>query len=332
MSWLNAANLQTFFLDAKTLAARKLKRERCGEVGITSGRVVVCDPATDPSRTPLARGVACGRFPVEMMVDSATVALAAILFCDPAQVDLGTLRWEMAMWPKQDASTLGADEFFGYPVGAGLGCYMDADAAAWIDAHGGEFDEHFNAVLSAELDTASYAVYQSGEGAANCVMFRSGYGDGMYPSYWAFDRNGVAIALITDFMTLEDGDARNAHERARDAYVASLAPAELESLEALGAAVENNDLAKVAQIIAAGQSVNAIIPSSGETAILQAIRQDRTDVLRLLLGTPPRCPEMPEQTRIPAFTTYLGYALFLRTPRDLGMIALLREASPTLPA
>lgn len=328
MSWLTAANLQTFFLDAKTLASRKLTRKRCGEVEITSGRVVVCDPATDPSRTPLARVVARGRFPVELMTNGDTIALAAILFLDPARVDLDTLRWEMAMWPTQNAATLGADQFFGYPVGAGLGCYMDADAAAWIDAHGGEFDEHFNDVLNADLDAAGYAVYQPGEGAANCVMFRSGYGDGVYPSYWALDRDGVAIALVTDFITLEDGDARNPYERLRDAYVASLTSAELESLEALGAAVENNDLAKIARIVAAGQSVNAIIPSSGDTAITQAIRQNRTDVLRALLGTPPRCPEMPEQTRLPQFTTYLEYALFLRKPPDPAIIDMLREGTP----
>lgn len=328
MSWLTAANLQTFFLDAKTLASRKLTRKRCGEVEITSGRVVVCDPATDPSRTPLARVVARGRFPVELMTNGDTIALAAILFLDPARVDLDTLRWEMAMWPTQDAATLGADQFFGYPVGAGLGCYMDADAAAWIDVHGDEFDEHFNDVLSADLDAAGYAVYQPGAGAANCVMFRSGYGDGVYPSYWALDRDGVAIALITDFMTLEDGDARSARERVRDAYIASLTPADLAALEALYAAVESNDLTALARMIAAGQSVNAVIPSSGETAISQAIRQNGTDVLRLLLGTPPRCPKMPELARIPAFTTYLEYALFLRVPRDPAMIALLREASP----
>jgi hypothetical protein len=36
----------------------------------------------------------------------------------------------MALLPDQDISSLKKDEFFGYPVNAGTGCFMDAEAAS----------------------------------------------------------------------------------------------------------------------------------------------------------------------------------------------------------
>ena len=36
------------------------------------------------------------------------------------------------MGPGQDINSLKNDEFFGYPVDAGLGCYMDAETYALI--------------------------------------------------------------------------------------------------------------------------------------------------------------------------------------------------------
>lgn len=33
-------------------------------------------------------------------------------------------------------------------------------------------------------------------------MFGSGYGDGLYPKYVGFDKNGKVVKLITDFIQI----------------------------------------------------------------------------------------------------------------------------------
>jgi hypothetical protein len=40
-----------------------------------------------------------------------------------------TVKWVMALLPNQDIDLLKTDEIFGYPVDAGTGCFMDAEAA-----------------------------------------------------------------------------------------------------------------------------------------------------------------------------------------------------------
>jgi TetR/AcrR family transcriptional regulator, transcriptional repressor for nem operon len=43
---------------------------------------------------------------------------------------------------------------------------------------------------------------------ANLVAFRSGEGDGIYPSYWGLDGARRPVALVTDFHVLSDGEDR----------------------------------------------------------------------------------------------------------------------------
>jgi len=33
----------------------------------------------------------------------------------------------------------------------------------------------------------------------NIIMFHSGYGDGLYPSYWGIDEKGEICSLVIDF-------------------------------------------------------------------------------------------------------------------------------------
>ncbi|MCZ9874187.1 DUF4241 domain-containing protein [Brachyspira hyodysenteriae] len=41
---------------------------------------------------------------------------------------------------------------------------------------------------------------------SNIVLFTSGYGDGYYPSYFAYDENDNICALYTIFIDLNDED------------------------------------------------------------------------------------------------------------------------------
>ncbi|PRS67378.1 hypothetical protein C6347_14900 [Bacillus sp. NMTD17] len=34
-------------------------------------------------------------------------------------------------------------------------------------------------------------------------MFTTGFGDGMYPSFWGLDENGEPACLVTDFLIMD---------------------------------------------------------------------------------------------------------------------------------
>src|SRR5438094_6511228 len=101
-----------------------LRNHSVGSVRLPSGKLCACDPITSAyDAVAFERQVAPGTYPVEVFVaefednDDQRVA-AALVHLASARAD----DWEDALWPGQDASTLGADGFYGYPVDAGTGC------------------------------------------------------------------------------------------------------------------------------------------------------------------------------------------------------------------
>lgn len=336
MAYLDTDNLRTIFLDDEALRVRRLQRQPCGMLRITSGRIVACDPLVQPEREPFIRSVnGRGAFPVEVLQHEGRHALAVLWLRERGGSTVADLRWEPALLDGQSQDELGDDEFYGYPVDAGVGCFMDAECAAAIaerearESANPDYVSYYDDVLDTELGVKDMADhYPLGEGSANNVLiFSSGWGDGSYPSFWALDASGEPVALVTDFMTMQGGDARSEDEKRDDAYAASLSPERLAALEALGAAAVNGDAAAIRPLLDAGLAgANDIIPSLGETALLSAIRMNRLEALRVLLGAAP-CPAMPEQLRIEGKAeTYLAFAQWLKKPRVPGLVELLEKS------
>lgn len=166
-----------------------------GPLRVPTGRIVVSDPGiTDFAgpHVPLARQAPIGEFPVELaLADFAgrdtRVACARVRFAaGPA------LRWEPAEFAGQAA---GADGDPAYGVDCGIGCFFDAAARADVDE--ATMAAWFAGSEQTCVGTASWHVAPLGD--ANLVMFSSGWGDGLYTSYWGLDARGDVVELVTDF-------------------------------------------------------------------------------------------------------------------------------------
>jgi hypothetical protein len=335
MAYIDLDNLRSVLLADDDLRARKLQRQSCGQLKLTSGRIVACDPLVQFDRAAFERTVAArGACAVEVLRERASrPALAVLWLRERAACAADTLRWELALMPGEAMADLGEDDFFGYPVDAGMGCFMDAEAAqamAERERRGAD-DPHFNYydnVMADELGEEDIADhYPLGEGTPNnIVMFASGWGDGSYPSYWALDAAGEPVALVTDFMIMQGGDGRSEEDKRDEAYLASLAPDKLAALEALGAAVSRDDGEAIRDLLAARLAgANEIVPSSGETAIGCALRLNHTNALRLLLADGP-CPPLPKEMAWREARTYLEYAGRFTEPRTPALLDLLAPA------
>src|SRR4051812_35646589 len=83
-----------------------------GQLNVTSGRVLACDPLVSPEMPPFAKTVPTGSFPVTLSVASfedgdRRVAAALLRFSEREAV-----RWELALHPDEDVSDLEEGEVF----------------------------------------------------------------------------------------------------------------------------------------------------------------------------------------------------------------------------
>ena len=200
-------DLSRLFEDGREIATEigtaTLRLRAAGELVVTSGRVVACDPLTEPEAAPLARAVPPGRYAVILSVahfeDGDQRVAAAMLRLG----DAPAARWELALLPGQDAGELGEGEVFGYGVDSGTGCFMDEEAARSLVRKMDEDDEYADDLIDemekTYVDTWSWANVELGPAGANLVAFSTGVGDGLYASYFGLDEAGRPVSLVTDF-------------------------------------------------------------------------------------------------------------------------------------
>lgn len=183
-----------------------------GELVVTSGRIVVCDPLVVPDMPPLADLVEPGRYPVDVSVAKLPNGDQRVAYARLRLSEHPAVRWEMATRQGQTLNALEPGYIFGYPVDSGTGCFMDADTCPALMArpiqmgHGYvESDELLDTLNSTSVPTWSWAnLLLDDATSANVIAFSSGWGDGFYPSYWGYDAASQRVALVTDFGVLGD--------------------------------------------------------------------------------------------------------------------------------
>lgn len=209
-----SSNFELVALSDAELSGRSIGVIHMGNVELTSGRIVAADPLAQPDRPALSKTVAPGEYPVTLYQAFGRIAAAGMRFAE-GKPD----HWELAVLPSQDPATLKDGEIFGYPVDAGLGCYMDADTLARIDERQAEVQaqkpdadaNYYDDVLASDLaaNKGKYVLHRPVAGKkGNVAIFWSGWGDGFYPVFWGLDKDGRALVLLTDFGVIGNADGR----------------------------------------------------------------------------------------------------------------------------
>ncbi len=192
--------------DDMRLGDTVLKHHSVGDLLLTTGKLVACDPVVFPEAEHFDLLLPKGSFPVVLSVamlgNDQRVAFAIIRFRNTAPV-----AWDILRVEGEDSSALKADDYFGYPVDAGIGCFMDAKAGRELQGLMKKNPNYYE-VLSAEMDktyvhTWSWLNFKLGDGLQNIVAFSSGFGDGVYATYAGFDADGEVSVVVTDFGVVE---------------------------------------------------------------------------------------------------------------------------------
>jgi hypothetical protein len=182
------------------------KTHQISDLVVPTGFIVACDPFVCFDSPPFAPQIPVGTYPVILSVlqwnDDQRVAYAKLHISNEPSIE-----WKMALLPNQDLSTLTEeDEYFGYPVDAGTGCFMDKSAANILLTK----DENYSQFMITEMEKHYVHTWDwtnielDSETKANLIAFKSGLGDGIYPSYFGFDANGKVTSLVTDFLVVDD--------------------------------------------------------------------------------------------------------------------------------
>ncbi len=202
-----------FLHDGEHFGRATIALHAIGTLELPSGTIVTCDPFLVDGPA-LARTVAPGAYPVSLAVATfrgdktkgdQRVAAATVHFRPGVPTS-----WEVASFEAAPRKKGGEP---GYPVDAGTGCFMDAGAQAAIKSEPTYWPTPSYKALEKQLLTEHYthtwgwAVYQPDPASrANCVAFMSGYGDGVYSSFWGLDDRGTPLCLTTDFDVFTDED------------------------------------------------------------------------------------------------------------------------------
>jgi hypothetical protein len=190
-------------------SAAQLSVSRAGDLVLQTGRVVAADVFLFDN-IPFTRWLPSGTHPVFVLhaaAGSDDRIAAAMIRVGPGD----PVRWEPALTLGQDAARLPPDQFFGYGVDSGIGCFASAEAVEYLSRAGAAAGDAYSARVEAAMFPSKtefrlVADIPLGDGTAlNVVAFQSGWGDGGYPSYFGLDAEGTPFVLMTDFQILDGG-------------------------------------------------------------------------------------------------------------------------------
>lgn len=184
-----------------------------GKIYLSSGKLVACDPLITNDMKPFSTEFSKGDFSVLLHKEreSNCVAYAEIVFSNAEISD-----WKMATTEGQDVKDLAEEEVFGYPVESGMGCFMDVETQNSLNEleqrlyHSkgvdfmGIYEEFFHDYFFDENGAIDqYAFLKPAEEKPGTIFgFETGYGEGFYASYIAFDKNNVPVKIITEFIEI----------------------------------------------------------------------------------------------------------------------------------
>lgn len=211
-------DLETYFTSNEILG-QKMETMAIGNVSLPSGKVVVRDPLVylSSNEKPYFIQAPKGNFPVTIAVVKSEdwgdrYAVVKVEFTKEKPVV-----YREALIGIEELEGVTEDDFFGFGVDAGLGCITDAEVLPFVDKFVAEtdvdnvYDDYFAGIFEQSYKDHPNNQREAGDWINWTVpntnyqipMFASGFGDGSYPVYFAYDAKGEICGLYIQFIDIE---------------------------------------------------------------------------------------------------------------------------------
>jgi len=211
-------DLETYFT-SNEIAGQQLETMEIGNVSLPSGKVVVRDPlvSLDANQSPYFVQAPKGNFPVTISVVKSEdwgdrYAVVKVEFTKEKP-----LVYREALIGIEELEGVTKDDFFGFGVDAGLGCITDVEVLPFVDKFTDKsdvdnlYDDYFAEIFAQsykhnpdnQRDAGDWINWTVPNTEYQIPMFASGFGDGEYPVYFAYDANGEICGLYIQFIDIE---------------------------------------------------------------------------------------------------------------------------------
>lgn len=182
-----------------------------GDIYLSSGYLVACDPLITSDKAPFDTRFPTGKFPVCIHKEkgSGRIAYVEIVFSNR-----GISRWELALCKGQLVEDLSEGEIFGYPVESGMGCVMDVETQQLLNEleqnifrtkgtdFRGIYEDFFHEYFFRDNEMVNQfaLLFPNDKKLNNIVAFETGYGEGFYAGYIAFDQDHHPVKFVSEFI------------------------------------------------------------------------------------------------------------------------------------
>ena len=199
-----------------------------GKLKLPTGKVVCTDPMYRELGLPQSWTVPKGNYPVYIYIGLEEDYSGRIAYAELIIKDEIPSYWELSLISETLLSENFEKKLNGmYPIEAGLSCFADFETYKIYDKQVNEYHKadtshnYYNDKLEKLFKEKKYMPkssrgedwinYQLENTNRNIIMFSSGYGDGLYPRYVGYDKNGNVVKFITDFIQIigQEENSRN---------------------------------------------------------------------------------------------------------------------------
>ncbi len=202
---LNITKGQTSIVDTE-FGRMNIEKIEAGKLKLVTGRIIATDPILLYDDECYSQHVKPGSYNVNLYVGRAQKRKKQTVAAEIRINDKEPVKWEMALLQGESAKTFGRDEFMGYEVENGLGCFMDEKIMEILDVMSEEeLKEYENKVKNAvrESDCSCAEIVMDNKTGLNIIVFASGWNEGTFPTYCGFDKDNKLSRFVTDFMVIE---------------------------------------------------------------------------------------------------------------------------------
>lgn len=202
---LTITNGNTKMIDTE-FGRMQIEKIEAGKLKLSTGRIIATDPILMYDDECYSEHVKPGTYAVYIYVGKTENRKKQTVAAELRLNDNKPVRWEMALLKGESSKGFGHDEFMGYEVENGLGCFMDESVMEILDVMSekelNKYEKSIrDAVRKSECSCAEILIDRKTD--CNIVIFASGWNEGTFPTYYGFDKNNQLARLVTDFMVIE---------------------------------------------------------------------------------------------------------------------------------